>query len=155
MVSLKQGLKWFSFDAKVLHLQCAAGTNAPDGVYLLGLLVFPVYAVSVWLFLSVVPRCGRRKVTFNDKVNAVGTAMFTLSTGLCVQCSRAWQCVTNPDGTASVASARSLLCDTSDGHRAMLCMSVAGALAYLVAPLALALWVVFQYPYQIGKNPPQ
>ncbi len=151
MASLKQGLKWLSFDVKVLQLQCASGTNAPHVVYLLGLLVFPVYAVFVWLFLSVAQACGRRQVTFNDKVNAVGIAMFALCTGLCEQCSRAWQCEVNPDGTASVASSRSLLCHTSDGHRTMLGISAAGALAYLVAPLALVLWVVFKYPYQIGK----
>ncbi len=152
MVTLREGLKWLTFDVKVLKVQCISTTNSPAFMYLMGLLGFPIYAVYVWLILLVAKKCCRKKVTFNDTVNVVGTAMFTLNTGLCLQVARAWQCETNPDGTTSAASAHSLLCYTSDGHRAMLGISVVGALVYLVAPLSLTLWVVWKFPHHIVKT---
>ena len=151
MASLRDGLRLLCFDPAVLKIQCASTTNSPAVLYLLGLLAFPTYALYLCSLLLVARWFWRKQVAGNCVVNAVGGAMLTFNTGLALQVARAWQCVLNPDGTTSMASARSVTCYASDGHRAILGMSVAGALAYLVAPSVLTLWVVVRLPYKIVK----
>lgn len=150
MATLEGILDLATFSVRVVKPTCLMVTSLPEVSYMGSLLVYPCFSLLLILVLAIFRLVLHRPVQRHHVINAEGISMLIFYLTLASQALVPFHCVSNPDGSSSVSSGRSILCwDSGSGHKTMIAFSVLAILAFIVLPLVLLIHVTIQYPKRV------
>ena len=141
-------LKYLSFSPQLLKADCVLQSNDPALSYLVYLLILPcmVAAIAVAGKIREKLRGALRWATVFSHQGSVVLVMYLASARAAVL---PLQCATNPDGSSSVLSYRSVICWESPNHFVMVALAAVGMCIFTCAPLAAVSWAAWVYPTRI------
>ena len=84
--------------------------------------------------------------------NLNGTLLFALFITLTLAVLGPFQCLSNPDGSSSMASNPGIICYTSSEHWVVVSLSIVGIICYPVTILGWATYTTVMYPSRITSG---
>eukprot|EP00439_Symbiodinium_sp_Y106_P040241 s4380_g4.t3 len=128
-----------------VKIACVSQHDHPV-VKLLGqLLAFPALALGlgcVWLIQKYLKPNQR----LDHLINVLGFILFAFFLSLALATMLPFQCVSNPNGTSSMANNPGVLCYQSEDHFVLVAVAGVGIILYPVSIIAWATWATYLYP---------
>ncbi|CAE7911577.1 Scube3, partial [Symbiodinium necroappetens] len=128
-----------------VKIACVSQHDHPV-VKLLGqLLAFPVLALGlgcVWLIQKYLKPNQR----LDHLINVLGFILFAFFLSLALATMLPFQCISNPNGTSSMANNPGVLCYESEDHFVLVIVAGVGIILYPVSIMAWAAWATYLYP---------
>jgi len=100
-----------SFDLDVLHISCMFPDSNVLGKYVLKVFIFPTGIAILCLIFFIMKTVFKQKVNLDHIVNSVGLLFLVLFLTLAMLSLNPFHCVSSPNGTMSLASNPSVICD--------------------------------------------
>ena len=154
ITSLLAVVSVLTFEVEVLNISCMMAQSNIIGLFVIKLLLFPamgVCLIQVMFLLKLHPRL-KDCMTINSMFNSVGLLFLMLYMTLSLLALSPFQCLESPNGTLSMSSNPTVLCDTSSQHVIMAILGVCGLLVYSVFSLAWVAWVTLQCPAMVASG---
>ena len=127
-----------TFDLEAIRIQCAFKKDDPVLNFIASLMVFPCFVAAVGIMILLAKTVGKNMQFFFDPfLNVVGLLCLVFYISVAISVLRPLHCVTNPDGTSSLASNSCVVCCYSPTHIFLVSLASIGVLVYLVAILAV------------------
>lgn len=138
----------FSFDLKVLYLQCAIADYTPLLELLIVLLVYPCFALILAL-VSVISKCLKYPTSYDTLFNINGMMLRVGFISITLAMLLPFKCQENPNGTMSMATEPQLVCFEVE-HFSLMVMGGLGTLLYTVPILTWLIWITLQMRSQLS-----
>ncbi|CAE7320100.1 Grm8 [Symbiodinium necroappetens] len=140
-----------TFDFDIIRISCVTGQDSPTLKFLGQLLACPAGFCLVMVAWGVA-RARGRKMSLDAVFNLNGTLLFALFITLTLAVLGPFQCISNPDGSSSMASNPGIICYTSSEHWVVVCLSIVGIICYPVTILGWATYTTVMYPSRITSG---
>ena len=98
------------------------------------------------------PACRHDEVTLDGAINSLGLLFMVLFMTLSVVALTPFQCLDSPNGTMSMSSNPSVLCNDNSTFISLAIVGILGVLVYCVGFFALLVYITVQYPAWIASG---
>lgn len=144
--------KLLTLDLDFIRISCIYGTDSPVLEFVSQLLACPIGCTTL-LILQLLTRCGiGRPKPFDSILNLCGLVFFAFFLSITLATLTPFQCVPNPNGTASMATEPGIICWRSEEHTALVLLALAGILSQPGAFLAWTTYTTIMYPSRVASG---
>ncbi|CAE8582168.1 unnamed protein product [Polarella glacialis] len=151
VLSVLEFTKLLNFDFDVVNLSCFCPSDDPVVKFVFQLLVYP-FCVAVLGITWGISYIARRPVRFDNVFNINGLVLFGFFITLTLTVLLPFQCVGNPNGTASMVTNPGITCYSSARHEGLVALAVLGVLAYPVTIITWIGWTTVKYPSRVSSG---
>jgi hypothetical protein len=145
--SVLKVLGLLTFDLDVIRIQCLFGRDNPLINYITRLFLHPIFATLLALIFLFQRKFRSRgaEMDFDRLVNAEGLVLMVAYISFTLSILLPFQCVSNPDGTHSMASNPAVECFATTDHQVMMVFGCIFVLLYPVSIIAKIALLTKQY----------
>jgi len=142
----------FSFNFEYLKIGCFLETSNEVVVFASRLMCLPVLAGCLVLMMYIHSRYKGLTLDKDQVMNSVGLIMMVLFLAVTLAVVSPFMCADSPNGTQSIASNPSVICDDNGEFVTLVVLAVIGLLVYSVTPMALVTYVTLMYPSIVASG---
>lgn len=146
LYSLRSALSILAFDIGFLRPQCWVGGVDPLLEYGMAISAYPLCALCLLMAFAFNRLVRGKNVSIYQVVNTQGLLVSALYIALTYIALQPFQCIQNPDGSATLVAYRGLTCWDNRDHTVMVVLSAIPLLGVVVAYMALVSWATWRYP---------
>jgi len=140
----------FSLDLDILNLSCVISKDSPIFSFIVQLLAYPIFMMTLLLTWLVVSRS--RLIDLDALFNVNGLVLLTLYMTLTLVALLPFQCIGNPNNTSTMLTEPGLVCWGSGEHAIMAAAGTLGILLYPVSILTICIRATIMYPSYIRSG---
>lgn len=141
-----------SFQLEALNFSCVLSESNIVSLFVLKMCILPITAIILSLVFIIMRRVFHLKVTLDSAINSLGLLFMVLFMTLSVVALTPFQCLDSPNGTMSMSSNPSVLCNDNSTFISLALVGILGVLVYCVGFFALLVYITVQYPAWIASG---
>ncbi|CAE8646997.1 unnamed protein product [Polarella glacialis] len=151
VLSVLELTKLLNFDFDVVNFSCFYPSDDPVVKFVFQLLAYP-FCVAVLGITWGISYLAKRPLKFDNVFNINGLVLFAFFITLTLTVLLPFQCVGNPNGTASMVTNPGITCYSSARHEGLVAVAVLGVLAYPVTIITWIGWTTMKYPSRVSSG---
>jgi hypothetical protein len=141
-----------SFKAELLNLSCFIEESNVITHFAGKLAIFPLMVLILLVVFFVMYQVFRVRLHLDNIINSVGMLFMVFFMTLTIVSLAPFQCLESPNGTESMSSNPSVLCNNNYTFLVMALMGAGGVLVYTVFFSAWVLYITIQYPKMVSSG---